>query len=88
MTQADINTTVPVASSMVENLYRQLRRDGYSEQQILALGAGLARLARTEEFSHLPGGNVGLASVWPEAEEDGLLLVGSPDGFNCFCSYH
>ena len=86
--EVEVETLVSANTAFALDLYRQLRRDGYSEQQILALGAGLARLARTEEFNRLPGGNIGLAPVWPEADEDGLLLVGSPDGFSCFCSYY
>jgi hypothetical protein len=84
MTQVDLNTSVKIANSMVEGLYRQLKESGYNEEQIVALGAGLVRMARSEQFMRFPHQGIFSCTEAQNDDENGLLLVGYPVGLQQF----
>ncbi|RME28381.1 MAG: hypothetical protein D6806_02995 [Deltaproteobacteria bacterium] len=73
-----------VFAQMVRSIYDQFRQSGYSPDQIAAVGSALVDLARFEQVGGWSEGFVLTSDT--DSDEDGLLLVGSPDGFSCFCA--
>lgn len=82
MVQSNPTREARVSPSMVQSVFCELKANGYSDAQIVALAAGLAVLARErqlEEPEPLGLAPIGLAPVGLEPAADGIWGARSPE---------
>jgi hypothetical protein len=83
MTEFRADKTAQVSPSMIQSVFLELKANGYTDRQIQALGAGLGELA--DKKGNSVSRKLLELNEQRDGSEEGLFLIGYPEGFAALC---